>query len=97
LTHQVSKISTLHSPIANLEHPFTLSVSNDAVVWTPLAQAIGKNLVIASAQCKTIFQVGDRRMQIADFGNLMRQVYECPNLGGQSLLNSEFLCKAGRS
>ena len=29
LTHPVPKISTLHSPITNLEHPFALSVSDD--------------------------------------------------------------------
>jgi hypothetical protein len=26
--------------------------------------------VIAKAQCKRMFQIGDRRMQSADFGNL---------------------------
>jgi hypothetical protein len=44
----VPEISTLHSPIANLEHPFALSVSDDAVVKTPLNQAAGERLVIAS-------------------------------------------------
>jgi hypothetical protein len=37
----VPKISTLHSPIANLEHPFALSDSNDAIVRILLTQAIG--------------------------------------------------------
>jgi hypothetical protein len=41
-----------------------------------------------------MFQIGDRRMQSADFGRLMRQVCYCPNLGGQSLLISDFMCKA---
>ncbi len=49
LTHQAPKISTLHSPITNLEHPFALSISDDAVVRTPLTQAAGERLVIASA------------------------------------------------
>jgi hypothetical protein len=74
LTHQASKISTLHSPITNLEHPFALSVSDDAVVRTPLTQAAGKRKVIANTYCKRMFQIGDRRMQNADFGNLMRQI-----------------------
>jgi len=58
LTHQVPDISTLHSPIANLEHPFALSVIDGTAL---------EALVVVSAECKRMFQIGDRRMQSADF------------------------------
>jgi hypothetical protein len=72
LTRQVPKISTLHSPITNLEHPFALSVSDDAIVRTPLTQAAREGLAISTAECKRMFQIGDRRMQGANLRSLTR-------------------------
>jgi hypothetical protein len=80
LTDQVPEISNLHSPITNLKHPYTLSVSDDVVVRIRLIQP-ARGQVIASAECKRMFQIGDRRMQIADFRNLIRQIYKCPLKG----------------
>ncbi len=45
--------------------------------WSP------DDSVIANAQCKRMFQIGDRQMQTADFGSLMCQVYECASGGGE--------------
>ncbi len=77
LTHPVPKISTQHSPIANLEHPFALNVSDNQALSGCLGKWSPDDSVIANAQCKRMFQIGDRRMLSADFGNWMRQVYEC--------------------
>jgi hypothetical protein len=74
LTHQVSKISILHSPITNLEHPFAICISNYLALPSCLGKRSPDDSVIANAQCKRMFQIGDRRMQNADFGNLMRQI-----------------------
>jgi hypothetical protein len=73
LTHQVPKISTPHSPITNLEHRFALRANNDQALSDCLGRWSPGDSVIAKAQCKRMFQIGDRRMQSADFGNLMRQ------------------------
>jgi hypothetical protein len=49
LTLPVSKISTLHSPITKLEHPFALGVSDGAVVGNALTQTADERLIIASS------------------------------------------------
>jgi hypothetical protein len=72
--HQVSKISTLPSPITNLEHRFALRTSNYQVLSDCLGKWSPDDSAIANAQLKRIFQIGDRQMQSADFGNLMREV-----------------------
>jgi hypothetical protein len=77
LTHQGSKISILHSPITNLEHPFALRTSNSHATSCCVGKWSPDGSVIANDQCKRMFQIGDRRMQNADFGTLMRQIYEC--------------------
>jgi hypothetical protein len=81
LTDQVPEISNQHSPITNLKHPFALSVSDDVVVRIPLTQAAREGLAISNADCKRMFQIGDWRMLVADFRNLVRQVYEFLPLG----------------
>jgi hypothetical protein len=77
LTDPVPEISNQHSPITNLKHPFALSVSDDVVVRIRLPLVARGGQVIAIAECKRMFQIGDRRMLIADFRNWIRQVYEC--------------------
>jgi hypothetical protein len=47
------------SPIGNLKHPFALSLA-----------IVPATKVIDRAYCKSIFQIGDRRLRIADFWKL---------------------------
>jgi hypothetical protein len=72
----VEKLSTGQqcSPITNLKHPYALSVSDDVVVRTPLTPGAREGLASASAECKRMFQIGDRQTRSADFRNWIRQV-----------------------
>jgi hypothetical protein len=76
LTDPVPEISNQHSPITNLKHPFALSNSNNLTPSGYQGKSDPDDNVIANAQCKRMFQIGDRRMLIADFRNWIRQVYE---------------------
>jgi hypothetical protein len=49
-----------------------LSVGDDAVLRTHLYKQPERDLIIASVECKRMFQIGDRRMQTADLGNWLR-------------------------
>jgi len=62
----ISEISSQQSPIADLEHPFALIAINDAAVRALHTQAARVILAIASAECKRMFQIGDRRLLTAD-------------------------------
>jgi hypothetical protein len=51
----LSEISSPHSPITNLKHPYALSVSDGVAVRSLLTQAARGSQVIASAECKGMF------------------------------------------
>jgi hypothetical protein len=70
LTDQVPEISTPHSLITNLKHPFALSVIDDVVVRT--TQAARNGLAISTADRKRMFQIGDRRMVRRETGRKSR-------------------------
>jgi len=54
----VPKIRTLHSPIANLEHPFALIVIDDAVARTPLP--------VRNAKGCSKLAIGECRVRISE-------------------------------
>jgi hypothetical protein len=41
----------------------------------PIADLEHRSAISLAIHCKRMFQIGDRRLLIADFGNLMREVY----------------------
>jgi hypothetical protein len=76
------KISSQPSPITTFKHPSALSVSNNVVDWTRLTQAARDGLAIASAQCKRMFESGDRRLLSADFSSKHFPIASAHDLGG---------------
>jgi hypothetical protein len=52
------EIADSPSPIADLEHPFALSLA-----------IIPATSVSDKADCKSMFQIGERRLRIGDFGD----------------------------
>ena len=65
-SHQIR----LHSPITNLEHPFALSVSDDAAVRTPFTQAAERAWLLLTRNAKGCSKlvIGECRVLISGTG-----------------------------